>query len=117
MAEILLPMTTYTKFKEYIWLVNTIYDAGEITLSEINEKWLQTEISEGVAYHNEEDGEDYRIGYIPREDNETIASILEMGWTDMFECRISKINEEAHSENQIHMTIKIKRNKNSKKEE
>lgn len=41
-------MTTYTKFKEYIWLVNTIYDAGEITLSEINEKWLQTEISEGV---------------------------------------------------------------------
>ena len=41
-------MTTYTKFKEYIWLVNTIYDAGEITLSEINEKWLQTEMSEGV---------------------------------------------------------------------
>lgn len=70
-----------------------------------------------VVYHNEEDGEDYRIGYIPREDNETIASILEMGWTDMFECRISKINEEAHSENQIHMTIKIMRNKNSKKEE
>ena len=41
-------MTTYTKFKEYIWLVNTIYQAREITLSEINEKWLQTEMSEGV---------------------------------------------------------------------
>ena len=41
-------MTTYTKFKEYIWLVNTIYHAGEITLSEINEKWLQTEMSEGI---------------------------------------------------------------------
>ena len=41
-------MTTYTKFKEYIWLVNTIYQAKEITLSEINEKWLQTEMSEGV---------------------------------------------------------------------
>ena len=36
------------KFKEYIWLVNTIYHAGEITLVEINEKWLQTEMSEGV---------------------------------------------------------------------
>ena len=36
------------KFKEYIWLVNTIYRAGEITLVEINEKWLQTEMSEGV---------------------------------------------------------------------
>lgn len=63
-----------------------------------------------VMYHNEEDGENYRIGYLPREDNEIIASILEMGWTNMFECRISKINEEAHPEYQVHLTIKIKRN-------
>ena len=62
-----------------------------------------------VIFHNEEDGEDYCIGYIPRKDNETIASILEMGWTDMFECRINKINPDAHPENQIHLTIKIKR--------
>lgn len=62
-----------------------------------------------VVYHNDEDNDDYRLGYIPREDNETIASILEMGWTDMFECRISKINEEAHPEYQVHLTIKIKR--------
>lgn len=41
-------MTIYTKFKEYIWLVNTIYRARTITLAEINEKWLQTEMSEGV---------------------------------------------------------------------
>ena len=62
-----------------------------------------------VVYHNEEDGDDYCIGYIPREDNETIALILEMGWTDIFECRISMINEEAHPEYQVHLTIKIKR--------
>lgn len=41
-------MNTYTKFKEYIWLVNTIYQARSITLAEINEKWLQTEMSEGI---------------------------------------------------------------------
>ena len=41
-------MTTYTKFKEYIWLVNTIYQAKAITLAEINRLWLQTEMSEGV---------------------------------------------------------------------
>ena len=63
-----------------------------------------------VIYHNEEDNDDYCIGYIPREDNETIASILEMGWKDVFECRISKINPDAHPEYQIHLTIKIKRN-------
>ena len=41
-------MTTYTKFKEYIWLVNTIYHAKAITFAEINERWLKTEMSKGV---------------------------------------------------------------------
>lgn len=41
-------MTTYTKFKEYIWLVNTIYKARRITLAEINERWLDTDMSEGI---------------------------------------------------------------------
>ena len=41
-------MTTYTKFKEYIWLVNTIYHAKAITLADINKRWLETEMSEGV---------------------------------------------------------------------
>ena len=35
-------------FKEYIWLIETIYEAGKITFAEINEKWLRTEESEGV---------------------------------------------------------------------
>ena len=37
-------------FKEYIWLVNTIRKAGDdgISFAEINEKWLETELSEGV---------------------------------------------------------------------
>lgn len=41
-------MTAYTKFKEYIWLVNTIYHAQAITFAEINERWLKTDMSEGV---------------------------------------------------------------------
>lgn len=41
-------MTTPGQFKEYIWLVNTIYKARKISLKDINERWLQTEMSEGV---------------------------------------------------------------------
>ena len=41
-------MTAYTKFKEYIWLVNTIYHAKNITLAEINRRWMQTEMSGGM---------------------------------------------------------------------
>lgn len=41
-------MKTHVLFKEYIWLVNTINQAGKITFAEINEKWLRTEMSGGV---------------------------------------------------------------------
>lgn len=41
-------MTTPTLFKEYIWLVNTIYQARNITFEEINRKWVQTEMSGGM---------------------------------------------------------------------
>ena len=34
--------------KEYIWLVNTIYHAKAITLADINKKWQETDMSEGV---------------------------------------------------------------------
>lgn len=43
-------MTSYTKFKEYIWLVNAIYKAKAITLREINEKWMRTDMSGGVPF-------------------------------------------------------------------
>ena len=41
-------MTTPILFKEYVWLVNTIYQARNISLEEINRKWVQTEMSGGV---------------------------------------------------------------------
>lgn len=54
--------------------------------------------------------EEYLLGYIPRDENGVISQLLDMGWNDVFECRISKINPDAHYENQIHLTIRIKRN-------
>ena len=63
-----------------------------------------------VAVVYAKDGEEYKIGYIPRSENEMLANFLEMGWNNIFECRICKINEEAHPEKQVHLTIKIKRN-------
>ena len=42
-------MKTYALFQEYIWLVETIHNAGRLTLGEINERWLRTEMSEGVS--------------------------------------------------------------------
>lgn len=41
-------MKSYALFQQYIWLVNTIYRARRITLEEINRKWVDTEMSEGL---------------------------------------------------------------------
>jgi len=41
-------MKAYALFQEYIWLVNTIHRFGRLTLEEINRKWLDTEMSEGI---------------------------------------------------------------------
>ena len=41
-------MNIPTKFKEYIWLVNTIRKARRITFADINERWLETDMSGGV---------------------------------------------------------------------
>ena len=43
-------MKVPTLFKEYIWLVNTIKRARRITFAEIQEKWLDTEMSGGVEF-------------------------------------------------------------------
>ena len=42
-------MKSYALFQEYIWLVETIHKAGRLTLGEINERWLRTEMSEGIS--------------------------------------------------------------------
>lgn len=41
-------MKTPTLFREYIWLVNTIYRAGKISLADINTRWMRTDMSDGL---------------------------------------------------------------------
>ena len=41
-------MKTYDLFKEYIWLVSTIHRFGRLSLEEINQRWVRTEMSEGL---------------------------------------------------------------------
>lgn len=62
-----------------------------------------------IIYETKE--EEYILGYLPRGENEIIANILDAGWTDLFECRISRINPDKHYEDQIRVTIRINRAK------
>lgn len=43
-------MTVTSLFREYLWLINTIRVAGRISFKEINERWVNEYISEGVEF-------------------------------------------------------------------
>ena len=50
-------MTIPSIFREYLWLIKTIQNAGRISLREINQKWLEEDFSDSGAY-----GEKGRLG-------------------------------------------------------
>lgn len=41
-------MKSYALYQQYIWLVNTIHKHKRLTLDEINQHWLETDMSEGL---------------------------------------------------------------------
>ena len=67
-----------------------------------------------VCINDEEQDELVCLGYIPRSQNNTIALMMDMGYADIFECRINQVNEKAHPEQQVNLTIKILRNTEKK---
>ncbi len=63
-----------------------------------------------VLYNKPGEDEPYLLGYIPRAENTPLAHLLEAGWGSLFTCRISQLVPDAHPENQVNLTITLKRN-------
>ncbi|ATA72759.1 MULTISPECIES: HIRAN domain-containing protein [Capnocytophaga] len=47
------------------------------------------------------------LGYIPRTDNKDITKFLQLGHTDLFSAKISRIDMNYNPENQIQVTVRI----------
>lgn len=74
-------MKSHALFQQYIWLVNTIYRAGKISLEEINRKWLDTDLSEGLplarsTFNRHKDAIEDMFGSILSVINGTASSII-----------------------------------------
>ena len=52
---------------------------------------------------------DTHIGYIPRQQTETISNLLDRGYADIFEARIQAVDPTAHPEQHVDIVIYIKR--------
>ncbi|MGN0232495.1 MAG: HIRAN domain-containing protein [Muribaculaceae bacterium] len=77
---------------------NNIHDPNAIFLTI---DWSNPEI--GIS-------EEFKIGYVPRYCNSPVAALIDMGWLDYLECRLTKIEREPHN-NGIHAEITISQNK------
>ena len=54
------------------------------------------------------DYNDYKLGFIPRGHNHDISKYLDMGFTDIYDVRITRITPDVHPEQQVEVIVNIK---------
>lgn len=60
---------------------------------------------------SDEDAEEYMLGYIPQKQNKAIATILDMGWNDVFTATISELKETSNGSKIIKIEISVQNSK------
>ena len=53
--------------------------------------------------------DDLKLGYIPRGENHDLSKFLEMGYEDIFEVRVNKLDHAEHPEEQVGIIVYLKR--------
>lgn len=62
-----------------------------------------------IEVHADLSSGSYKLGYIPYRSNQPLALMLDMGWSEVFEATISRLDPTAPYDRQIGMTVKILR--------
>ena len=55
-----------------------------------------------AIYYQEE-----KLGFVPKDENEMLRKFLNLGYTDLFEAKISQVSPDVHPEKQIRVVIRI----------
>ena len=53
--------------------------------------------------------QDMKLGFIPRGENHDLSKFLEMGYEDLFEVRVNKLDLDEHPEAQVGIIVYLKR--------
>ncbi len=51
---------------------------------------------------------EYKLGYIPRDNNNIVSKFFDFGYTDIFELRVQCVQPEANPERQVQVALYIK---------
>lgn len=95
---------------EEIW--DELYVGAKLALvRDKNNKHDKNAVAVALADDYDGDPEDFDfdfiLGYVPRSENEQIATILDMGWSELIECEISALNEHRPYQERIEISVYI----------
>ncbi|WP_158281489.1 HIRAN domain-containing protein [Sediminitomix flava] len=51
--------------------------------------------------------EDYKLGFVPRNENDELSKFCDQGYSKVFEVRINRFPPEEHPENQISIVVHL----------
>ena len=51
----------------------------------------------------------YKLGYIPRTNNEQFSALMDQGHSNIFEARIQRITPDSHMEHQVSVIVYLKK--------
>ena len=93
---------------EDIW--NELYEGAELALvREKGNRYDKDAIAVALADDYDEDSADfdfnYILGYVPRTENHHLASMIDLGWAEAFECELSQIHGSNPSKGSLYMKI------------
>lgn len=89
-----------------------LYEGAQLAL--VRQKRNEYDINAvAVALAGDYDGNpdnfdfDFILGYVPRNENEFLATMLDMGWAEIFECELSRIEGRTPNSGSLYMEIYI----------
>ena len=49
--------------------------------------------------------DEYKLGFVPREENAQLAKFLDLGYADIFDVRVQRLSPDAHPEKQVGVVV------------
>lgn len=98
---------TFHDLKE-VW--DELYEGAELALvRQKDNKYDQYAIAVALADDYDGDSDDFDfdfiLGYVPRTENQHLATMMDLGWTDAFECELSQVNGSNPYKGSLYMKI------------
>lgn len=98
---------TFHDLKE-VW--DELYEGAELALvRQKDNKYDKYAIAVALADDYDGDSDDFDfdfiLGYVPRTENQHLATMMDLGWTDAFECELSQVNGSNPYKGSLYMKI------------